>query len=98
MAIHSVIESVQPSASAMSAASMANEDSFDTPMVGGAGAVGGGGLAGGRVGGGGLLGGTAGGAAGATGRLGSDLGSTAGGERAQLATWAEKQQAALLMV
>ena len=80
MAIHSMIESVQPSASALSAASMANDDAFDTPMGGGGGAVGGGGMAGGRVGGGGgLLGGTAGGVTGATGRAGSDLGSTAGG-------------------
>ena len=77
MAIHSMIESVQPSASAMSAASMADEGALGAPMGG---AVGGGGMASGRVGGGGgLVGGAAGGVSSATGRVGSDLGATGGG-------------------
>jgi hypothetical protein len=79
MAIHSMIESVQPSASEMSAVSMADEGAFGTPMGGGGGAVGGGGMAGGRAGGGGLAGGAAGGVTSATGRVGSDVGSTGGG-------------------
>jgi len=73
MAIHSMIESVQPSASAVAAGTMDNEEAFATPMSGGGGSMGGG-----RVGSGGLLGGAAGGAAAATGSLGSDLGPTAG--------------------
>jgi hypothetical protein len=83
MAIHSVIESVQPAPSAMAASSMAGEDAFETPMAGGGaagrGAVGGGVLGGGRAGGSGLLGGTVNGATATTGRVGSDLTSTAGG-------------------
>lgn len=79
MAIHSMIQTVQPNPSAMAAASMGNEDALSTPMGGGAVVAGGGGMAGGHAGGGGLLGGTAGGVANATGRVGSDLGSTAGG-------------------
>ena len=78
MAIHSMIESVQPSASAVAAGTMDNEEAFATPVGGGGGSMGGGAIGGGRVGGGGLLGGTAGGAAAATGSLGSNLGSTAG--------------------
>ena len=77
MAIHSMIQSVQPNPNAMAAGSIANEDALDTPMGGGAAGAGGGGMAGGH--GGGPLGGTAGGVASATGRAGSDLGSTAGG-------------------
>jgi hypothetical protein len=77
MAIHSMIESVQPNASAVAAGAMDNEDTFSTPMGGGGGSLGGA-ISGGRVGGGGLLGGTAGGAAAATGSLGSNLGTTAG--------------------
>ena len=82
--IHSMIQSVRPVASAMSADSMADEGAFDTPIASGGGAVGGravggGALGGGRAGGGGLLGGAAGGAAMATSRVGSDLGSSAGG-------------------
>ena len=45
VAIHSMIESISPSASAIAAASMADEESMDAPMPGGAvgaGAVGGG--------------------------------------------------------
>ncbi len=79
MAIHSMIQSVQPNPSAMAASSVASEDALDTPMGGGAVGAGGGAMASGRAGGGGLLGGTAGGVASATGRVGSDLGSTAGG-------------------
>jgi hypothetical protein len=78
MAIHSTIESMQPSASALADSSMAAADSLDTPMVGGGGAVGGSAMTAGRVGGGGLLGGAAGGATMATERVGSDLGATAG--------------------
>ena len=73
MAIHSMIESLQPSASAVAAGTIDNEEAFATPMSGGGGSMGGG-----RIGSGGLLGGAAGGAATATGSLGSDLGSTAG--------------------
>lgn len=76
MAIHSIIESVQPSPAAMAAASMANDDAFDTPPMGG-GAVAGGGM-GGRVGAGGLVGGAAGGAAMAASHVGPALGSAAG--------------------
>jgi hypothetical protein len=78
MAIHSMIESIQPSASAIAAGSMANEDALDTPIGGGAMGGGASGMGGGRVGGGGLLGATAGSAAMAAGQVGSDLGSTAG--------------------
>lgn len=85
MAIHSMIESMQPSASAIADSSMAATDAIDTPMAGGGGAMGGSAVGGGRMGGGGLLGGTAGGASmatgaatGATGRVGSDLGATSG--------------------
>lgn len=81
MAIHSMIESVNPSAAALEASSMANDDSMAGPVGGGAAMAGGGrAVGGGHVGGGGLLGG-AGGAVGgvssATGRVGSDLGATA---------------------
>jgi hypothetical protein len=79
MAIHSMIESVQPSAGAIAGGSMANEDALDAPMASGGGGMGAGARGGGRVGGGGLLGGTVGGATQATGRVGPDLGSTAGG-------------------
>ena len=78
MAIHSMIESVRPNASALADSSMANDDAFDTPIGGGGGAVRGSALGGGRAGGGGLVGGTVGGAAQATGRVGSDLGSNLG--------------------
>lgn len=78
MAIHSMIESMQPSASAIADSSMANADAFDAPMVNGGGGVGGSAIGGGRAGGGGLLGGTVGGATMATGHLGSDLGATTG--------------------
>ena len=73
LAVHSMIESVEPNPSATAAASMANEDAFSAPMGGGGMSAGAGGAA--RGAGGGLLGG----AAGATGRVGSDLGATAGG-------------------
>lgn len=79
MGIHSMIESVEPGASAMAASSMENEEALSAPMGGGSVATSSGGVAGGRVGGGGLLGGTANGAAMATGRVGSELGETAGG-------------------
>ncbi len=72
MAIHSMIESVSPSASAVAGASMADEEALEAPMGGGAVASGGG-----RVGGG-LVGGATGGAAMATSRVGSGVGSTAG--------------------
>ena len=75
MAIHSMIESISPSASAVSAASMADEEALETPMGGGA--VAGGAAGGGRIGGG-LVGGAAGGAAMATNRVGSGIGSSAG--------------------
>ncbi|HEV2484392.1 MAG TPA: hypothetical protein VGT08_02580 [Terracidiphilus sp.] len=77
-AIHSMIQSIEPSASAVAATSMNDEEALSGP-VGGGGQVGGGAIGGGHVGGGGLLGATAGGAARATGQVGSDLGSTAGG-------------------
>lgn len=75
MAIHSMIESISPGASAVTAASMADEDALETPMGGGA--VSSSVVSGGRVGGG-LVGGSAGGAAMATSRVGSEIGSTAG--------------------
>ena len=84
-AIHSVIESVAPSASAMAASSMEGDDSFGTPMAPmmGGGAIGGGAIGGGTMGGGraggGLVGGTVGGAASATGNVASNLGTTTGG-------------------
>ena len=76
MAVHSMIESVEPNPSATAAGSMESEDAFSEPS----GPVAGGGMSAGamggaRGGGGGVLGGAAGGA----GRVGSDLGSTAGG-------------------
>jgi hypothetical protein len=77
MAIHSMIESVQPNASAVAAGTMDNEEAFATPMGGGGGSLGGGAMGGSRAGGGSLLGGAAGGATAATGSLGSDLGSPA---------------------
>ncbi len=76
LAVHSMIESVEPNPSAIAAASMANEDAFSAPMGGGgmsAGAAGGA-----RGAGGGLLAGASGSAGGAD-RVGSDLGATAGG-------------------
>jgi len=75
MAIHSMIESVSPSAGAVAGASMADEEALDAPMGGGA--VASGAASGGRIGGG-LVGGAAGGAAMATSRVGSGVGSTAG--------------------
>jgi hypothetical protein len=75
MAIHSMIESIAPSASAMTAASMADEEAMETPMGGGA--VAGGAAGGGRIGSG-LVGGATGGAAMATSHIGSGVGSTAG--------------------
>ena len=75
--IHSMIQSIEPSASAVAASSMNDEEALSGP-VGGGGQVSGGAIGGGRAGGGGLLGGPAGGAARATGQVGSDLGSTAG--------------------
>ena len=75
MAIHSMIESISPSAGAVAAASMADEEMLDAPMGGGAVATGAGGGGLWRAG---LVGGAAGGAAMATSRVGSDLGSTAG--------------------
>jgi len=74
MAIHSMIESISPSASAVAGASMADEEALEAPMGGGAVASGAGG---GRIGGG-LVGGATGGAAMATNRVGSGVGSTAG--------------------
>ncbi len=65
LALHSMIESVEPNPSATAAGSMESEDALSSPVGGGgmsAGAMGGA-----RGGGGGLLGG----AAGATGRVGS---------------------------
>ncbi len=79
LAIHSMIESVQPNADAIEDSSMANEGALNTPMVSGGGNMGGGAMGGGRVGGGGLLGGAANSAVMGTGRVGSDLGSTTGG-------------------
>lgn len=84
-AIHSVIESVGPSAAQLEAASMSNEDAFAGPAGGGV-AAGGGALAGGGAGigraGGGLVGGGAGAVGGATsavGGVGSGIASNAGG-------------------
>lgn len=84
-AIHSMIESVGPSAAALEAASMANEDAFAGPanggMAAGGGVMAGGGAAVGRTGGG-LVGGGAGAVGGATstvGGMGSGIASTAGG-------------------
>jgi len=95
VAIHSVIESIAPSASAMAANSMDSDSDLSTPMApmgggamgGGGGMMGGGGamgggrgmIGGGRAGGGGLVGGVGGGAASATGNAASGVGSTAGG-------------------
>src|SRR5579859_3072240 len=53
--IHSMIQSIQPSASALAAGSAAGDEAFDTPIAGGGGAARGGGVAGGRAGGGGGL-------------------------------------------
>lgn len=83
-AIHSVIESVGPSAAQLEANSMANEDAFAGPAGGGM-AAGSGAMSGGAgVGraGGGLLGGggrVAGGATSAVGGVGSGVASSAGG-------------------
>jgi hypothetical protein len=83
-AIHSVIESVGPSAAQLEAASMANEDAMAGPASGGmagGGAMGGGGAGIGRVGGG-LVGGgvgAVGGATSAVGGVGSGIASNAGG-------------------
>lgn len=89
-AIHSVIESVMPSASAMEMQSMSGEGGMDAPamgappmgggMMGGGGAHGlvGGGLSGGRAGGG-LVGGTVGGVTSTAGGMGSGLDTAAGG-------------------
>jgi hypothetical protein len=79
MAIHSTIESVQPSASAIAGNSMSTEGALDSPMASGGGAVRDGALGAGRVGGGGLLGGAANGDVMGTSRVGSDLSSTRGG-------------------
>jgi hypothetical protein len=80
VAIHSVIESIAPSASAIAASSMDSEGSLNAPMAPmGGGAMGGGQMmGGGRAGGGGLLGGAVGGAASATGNVASGVGTTAG--------------------
>jgi hypothetical protein len=75
LALHSMIESVQPNPNAAAAASMESEDAFSSPAGGGGGGMSAGATGGVRGGGGGLLGGAAGGA----GRVGSDLGATAGG-------------------
>lgn len=84
-AIHSVIESVGPSAAQLEAASMANEDTMAGPAGGGM-AAGGGAIAGGGAGlgraGGGLVGGGAGmvgGATSAVGGIGSGVASNSGG-------------------
>ena len=77
-AIHSVIQSVLPPASAMAASQMSADDSISTPMGGGVHTMGGGGMNGGGRAGGGLLPGTVGTATSATGALSSDLKSTAG--------------------
>jgi hypothetical protein len=81
MALHSMIQSVQPNASAMAASSMDDEAALSAPIGGGGAMAGGGARAGG-----GLLGGAAGGVGSAaggvgstTGRVGSDLNSSAGG-------------------
>ena len=76
LAIHSMIQSVSPSANAAAGAAMADEEAFDAPMGGGA--VGGGAVRGGGRVGSGLVGGAAGGAAMATNQIGSGIGSTAG--------------------
>ena len=83
-AIHSVIESVGPSAAQLEADSMASQDTFAGPagggMVAGGGAMGGGAAVG--QAGGGLLGGGAGvvgGASSAAGGAGSNVASNAGG-------------------
>jgi hypothetical protein len=75
LAIHSMIQSVQPNPEAVAAASMASDDAFGSP--GGGGAVSAGAAGGAR--GGGVGGGVVGGATSAAGRVGSDIGSTAGG-------------------
>jgi hypothetical protein len=82
-AIHSVIESVAPPASAMMADSMSGDGGMGGGMMGGGrmgggGMVGGGPAGGGRTGGG-LIGGTVGGVSSATGQVGSGLDTTAGG-------------------
>lgn len=84
-AIHSVIQSVAPPASAMMADSMDAEDGFGGGGMAGGVPMAGGGMAGGRglLGGGGhmgngLVGGTLSGAASAPGRVGSGLDTTAG--------------------
>jgi hypothetical protein len=69
-AIHSVIESVGPSAAALEAASMENEDAFAGPAGGGM-AAGGGAMAGGGA--------AVGGATSAVGGVGSGIASNAGG-------------------
>jgi hypothetical protein len=75
VAIHSVIQSVAPPASAMAAGALDSDESMSAPMgggaMGGAHAVGGG-----RAGGAGLVGGAA---SSATGGVASNLGSTPGG-------------------
>jgi hypothetical protein len=77
LAVHSMIESVEPNPSATAAASMANEDAFSAPVGGGGMSAGAAGGARG-AGGGGLLAGASG-TAGGVGRVGSGLGATAGG-------------------
>ena len=84
-AIHSLIESVGPSAAQIEAASMASEDAMAGPagggMAAGGGMMGGGGAGIGRVGGG-LVGGGAGAVGGATsaiGGVGSGIASNTGG-------------------
>jgi hypothetical protein len=75
--IHSVIQSVAPSASAMAASQMSDDESLAGPMGGRAGMAGGArAVGGGRSGG--LLGGTANTAGSVTGGATSSLGSTAG--------------------
>lgn len=75
LAIHSMIESISPSAIAIADASMADEEVVDAPMA--TGAVGAGAVGGGRIGSG-LVGGAAGGGTVATSRIESGIGSTAG--------------------
>lgn len=79
-AIHSMIEQVRPSAAALEANAMANEDTMAGPMGGGAGAMGGGGVGVGRAGGGMVSGatGAVGGAAASAGQTGASLDSTTG--------------------
>jgi hypothetical protein len=72
LALHSMIESVEPNPSATAAASLESEDAFSAPAGGGGMSAG---ATGGARGGGGVLGGTAR----AAGGVGSDLGATAGG-------------------